>query len=205
MLGLIGYLQTGHETVASAVYNTFGLFTRSFTVPPQTSPSSLPVALEVARFLAPILTLAAAAGVAIQLSRDTFDRATARRRRRDHVVVCGLGRVGTTCAQRLHDNGMPIVAVERSRTVPSVATMRRAGIPVVAGDATDTEVLTRRGSSTEPLGVGRGRLDRWTGSRRGRDDVDAAEVGATCHAPFAEHTARDGPCLPRASARPRAL
>jgi hypothetical protein len=144
-LGLFGFLRTGHVSTASAVYNTFGLFTRSFSVPPKTNPSSLPVALEVARFVAPILTVAAAAGVALHIFRDAFDRVTARRRRRDHIVVCGLGRVGMTCAQHLQAAGIPVVAIERDRTRTEVSTMRSAGVPVVAGDATDTEALARAG------------------------------------------------------------
>jgi len=32
---------------------------------------------------------------------------------RHHVVVCGLGRVGTAVAVRLQSRGVPVVAIER--------------------------------------------------------------------------------------------
>lgn len=47
-LGVFGYLEAGAVSLASAVHNTLGLFTLTFTMPPGTSESSLPVALEYA-------------------------------------------------------------------------------------------------------------------------------------------------------------
>jgi Trk K+ transport system NAD-binding subunit len=64
-----------------------------------------------------------------------------RGRLRDHVVVCGLGNVGFRLAQRLAEQGVPVVAIERDDDGRHVAAARRMGIPVVIGDATLTETL----------------------------------------------------------------
>ncbi|MBP2415609.1 NAD-binding protein [Microlunatus capsulatus] len=60
-----------------------------------------------------------------------------RGRPRRHVVVCGLGRVGTAVAAQLKARGVPVVAVERSEDVPGVLEARRLRIPVVIGPASD--------------------------------------------------------------------
>lgn len=56
---------------------------------------------------------------------------------RRHVVVCGLGRVGTSVAARLQARGVPVVAIERSEDVPGVLQARQLRIPVVIGPAGD--------------------------------------------------------------------
>jgi voltage-gated potassium channel Kch len=53
---------------------------------------------------------------------------------RDHVVVLGLGNVGTRIAAYLHDAGVPVVALDRNPEARGVATMRELRIPVVLGD-----------------------------------------------------------------------
>jgi hypothetical protein len=60
---------------------------------------------------------------------------------REHVVVCGLGNVGIRLAQRLAEQGVPVVGIERDDDGRHVAAARRMGIPVVIGDATLTETL----------------------------------------------------------------
>ena len=76
---------------------------------------------------------------------------------------------------------MSIVAVERSRTVPSVATMRGAGIPVVAGDATDAGVLARAGIEHASRVV-------WTGN----DWIDGQGVVAAAMALMRRESERPG-------------
>jgi Trk K+ transport system NAD-binding subunit len=64
-----------------------------------------------------------------------------RGRLREHVVVCGLSNIGFRVAQRLAEQGVPVVAVERDDGGRHVGPARRMGIPVVIGDATLTETL----------------------------------------------------------------
>jgi CPA2 family monovalent cation:H+ antiporter-2 len=57
----------------------------------------------------------------------------------NHVVLVGYGRVGRRIAKALYERGMPYVVVEESRDL--VENLRLKGLPAVAGDAVEPEVL----------------------------------------------------------------
>jgi hypothetical protein len=156
VLGVVGYLGAGAVSFPSAVYNTLQLFALNFVAPPGAD-GSYPVALEIARFVAPAVTLLAAATIAAGLFRDEFDRTTARfafRGAGNHVIVCGLGRVGTTAVRILRADHH-VIAIERDRSCPAIAAVRSLGVPVVVGDA-------RIGRTLERAGIGRASLLIWT-------------------------------------------
>ena len=67
---------------------------------------------------------------------------------RHHVVVCGLGRVGTAVAVRLQSRGVPVIAIERRGDAPGVLRARQLKIPVVVAAATN-------GSAQEVAGISR--------------------------------------------------
>jgi Trk K+ transport system NAD-binding subunit len=67
---------------------------------------------------------------------------------RHHVVVCGLGRVGTAVAVRLQSRGVPVIAIERRAEAPGVLRARQLKIPVVVAAATN-------GSAQEIAGISR--------------------------------------------------
>src|SRR5438067_12805410 len=46
---------------------------------------------------------------------------------KDHVIVCGAGRVGFRVFEQLHKLGVPIVMIERDETKPFLAEIRAAG------------------------------------------------------------------------------
>lgn len=54
---------------------------------------------------------------------------------RDHVVVVGLGNVGTRVAALIHETGVPVVCVERDPQARGIAAARALGLPVLVGDA----------------------------------------------------------------------
>ncbi|HWJ52942.1 MAG TPA: NAD-binding protein [Propionibacteriaceae bacterium] len=54
---------------------------------------------------------------------------------RHHVVVCGLGRVGTAVAARLKSRGVPVVAIERNEDAIGVLQARQLKIPVIIAPA----------------------------------------------------------------------
>jgi Trk K+ transport system NAD-binding subunit len=58
-----------------------------------------------------------------------------------HIVVCGLSAVGYRVTEELIHAGERPVVIERDETNRFVVTVRRQGVPVIAGDATVTEVL----------------------------------------------------------------
>lgn len=64
-----------------------------------------------------------------------------RGRPRGHVVVLGLGTVGTQVAERLHERGFNVVAVERDADKPGVRTAQALRIPVLLGDVSNDAVL----------------------------------------------------------------
>jgi Trk K+ transport system NAD-binding subunit len=58
-----------------------------------------------------------------------------------HVVVVGLGEVGTRIVGQLHDLGIPVVCIEHDENAAGVAQIRGLGVPIVFGDATREETL----------------------------------------------------------------
>ncbi len=59
----------------------------------------------------------------------------------DHIVVVGLGDVGTRVIRALHEEGVDVVAVERDQQARGVLLARELGIPVIIGDASRNETL----------------------------------------------------------------
>ncbi len=60
---------------------------------------------------------------------------------REHVVVCGLGRVGMRVVEHLAHAGISVVAIDRTPDAGRMARARRLGIAVVHGDASKEEIL----------------------------------------------------------------
>ncbi len=89
--------------------------------------------------IASLLTIFVVSGAAEQL-RNQF----AARRRRDHVIVCGLGLVGVAVARDLCRRGIPVVGVDPDAHDDG---LRDAHLrcPLIAGDATSGITLTRAG------------------------------------------------------------
>lgn len=60
---------------------------------------------------------------------------------RDHVVVCGLGRVGRELVASCRDNRMRVVVIEKDAKNPAIAAAQEAGAVVWVGDMTRKSVL----------------------------------------------------------------
>ena len=67
------------------------------------------------------------------------------RRLRDHVVVCGLGSVGTAVARDLHDRGTPVVVIDPDAD-DELHRETNPRCPVIVGDATRPVILHRAGN-----------------------------------------------------------
>jgi Trk K+ transport system NAD-binding subunit len=61
--------------------------------------------------------------------------------RRNHVVVCGAGKIGSRLLETLNDQGVEAVAIDMSPQAPGFTVARRDGIAFREGSATDTELL----------------------------------------------------------------
>ncbi len=59
----------------------------------------------------------------------------------DHVVVAGLGNVGTRVIRRLHDLGVPVVAIDKDEHARGIPVARELGIPYIIGEASRQETL----------------------------------------------------------------
>jgi Trk K+ transport system NAD-binding subunit len=65
-----------------------------------------------------------------------------------HIVVVGLGDVGSRVARALHDQGVNVVAVERDSQARGIPVARELRIPVIIGDAARSETLDRASVKT---------------------------------------------------------
>ncbi|MFC0008042.1 potassium channel protein [Micromonospora siamensis] len=61
--------------------------------------------------------------------------------RTGHVVVVGLGNIGTRVMAQLHDFGVEVVAIDRDPDARGAALAHRLGVPLIVGDAGLEETL----------------------------------------------------------------
>jgi len=61
----------------------------------------------------------------------------------NHVVVCGLGNIGHRVVDQIHGMRIPVVAMELNEGQKAVAQVRRAGVPILIGDARELSNLQR--------------------------------------------------------------
>jgi Trk K+ transport system NAD-binding subunit len=66
----------------------------------------------------------------------------------DHVIVVGLGNVGTRIVGQLHDLGVSVACVDKSETAAGVALARRLGLRVVIGETHREDILRAAGVGT---------------------------------------------------------
>jgi voltage-gated potassium channel Kch len=64
-------------------------------------------------------------------------------RRRDHVIVVGLGQVGLRLSGLLRDLAVPVVAVEQNHAAKNVPRAKDQRLPVVIGSGSSQRVLRR--------------------------------------------------------------
>ena len=65
---------------------------------------------------------------------------------REHVILCGFGRVGQNVARVLEAQGFEYIALDLDPA--RIRAARQAGDPVIFGDSSDEELLTKAGLST---------------------------------------------------------
>ncbi len=146
-LGVIGFAHLvpqaqrwSLQSVLSYFYLTLGLFGLNNGA----VEGDIPLALQIARFLAPAVTvLALVKGYAVLAGRSLNELKIAAMS--DHTVVCGLGQQGLAIALELAARGEAVAAIDISEARSDSQGMTQAKIPAVIGDATDPEVLKRAG------------------------------------------------------------
>jgi Trk K+ transport system NAD-binding subunit len=70
------------------------------------------------------------------------------RPRGGHVIVVGLGNVGTRVVGELHDLGVDVACVDRNPEARGVTMVRRNNLPLVIGDAFQEQTLSAAGLET---------------------------------------------------------
>ncbi|MDV3223540.1 NAD-binding protein, partial [Intrasporangium sp.] len=138
-LGIWGF---GRYDPAASVIEGFYRSLQFFVLESGDTSPPLPWQLEVARLLAPAMTVTSAAFAALSVSRNRVDAWRAGRRA-GHVVVCGLGMRGAPAALTLERAGHDVVGVDADPLSAGVRRCRHHRIPVVIGDAGDPLVLAR--------------------------------------------------------------
>lgn len=118
---------------------------------PQPLPQQL--ALQIMFFLAPAVGLILVGRGALQAAVLLFDKRTRGEAWQmalastytNHIIVCGLGKVGYRVVIQLRSVGQEVVVVQRTADAEFVPLIRGLGVPVVIGDARQTEVLLSAG------------------------------------------------------------
>lgn len=101
-------------------------------------------ALEIARFMAPAVSVFAAVLTFFSVFREQFDLLRHCFYRR-HVIICGLGRRGLAFACNFRDKGYKVVVIEKDEADKGIETCRDKCIIVLKGDATERSVLEKAG------------------------------------------------------------
>jgi hypothetical protein len=104
--------------------------------------TGMPVTLEIARLLAPLVVGSAALIALFSVSRDRIQQLRVPRMR-GHVVVCGLGQVGTEFLDHL--DRADVVVIESNPANPNIDLCRNRKIPVIVGDAQREQTLRSAG------------------------------------------------------------
>ena len=141
-VGFVLLTMVPRYTTADAVYLTFLDAAGAAVTGPQVSTPE-----RIAQFLLtfdglaflPLVT-AAIVGARLTGSIHSRDRPIS-----DHVIVAGLGNVGTRILGQLHDLGVGVVCVDKTENAAGVPLARRLGLKVVIGETYREETLLAAG------------------------------------------------------------
>ena len=145
VLGYIGWFEYwAARPETKSIWDLLYLDVQLFFLQSGAVPGPMPVALEIARFLAfSVAAFAAIKGVAL-LARD---RVAALRRRflRGHTVIVGLGEKGRLLAETLRAEGTDVVVIETDPGEDSIPEVRALGVDVIVGNGTEPSTLAAAG------------------------------------------------------------
>jgi len=137
ILGSVGYRQYDPEIHwVDALYHS----AQHFTMHGPHLAGDIPWTLELARWLAPVVTLLAAFGFVRQMLREEWDAQRIRRLKR-HVIVCGLGRNGLAVARSFRIQNKQVVVIEKSPSPAMAEACRSLGAHLLTGDAANPDTL----------------------------------------------------------------
>ncbi|MGZ8944918.1 MAG: NAD-binding protein [Methylococcaceae bacterium] len=145
VLGVWGYylLDTGNaETLSDYIYHALQLFTLAGSwqdgIP-------IPWQHEVARFLAPFVTVFALVFAILSGLHSQIQNRLALYWYKDHVIVCGVGTKGSIIIQSLLAEGYRVIAIELNADNANIAVCREKGVCVIIGSALNVDTLKKSG------------------------------------------------------------
>ncbi|BCJ66046.1 NAD-binding protein [Polymorphospora rubra] len=144
IVALFGFLLAQAEgvSIAEAVYLT--LLTTFSGAEPEAGTDPRVQVMQVVLTLAglaliPLITAAVVDGIVNAKLALTVGRLSVRRD--GHVVVVGLGNVGSRVVGQLHDLGIEVVAVDKDPDARGSSLVRRLGVPFIVADGAQEETL----------------------------------------------------------------
>ncbi len=145
VLGYVGYRTLFENrgepyTVADLLYLDLQLF----FVNVSDRGEDVPLALNVAKFAAPLLAGYSALVALSRLFRDQFDEVRFRFQS-GHAIVVGAGDTGLVFTRALRNQGRKVLVVDTDAANPNLEACRELGAGVVVADAREPETLLRGG------------------------------------------------------------
>ena len=144
-----GYeFQHGHPDVTSALYNTLQLL-----IFQSSEPFPGDAVGQLLFFLLPLLGLLVIVQSTLNFGRRVLDKGSRQEAWQvslattfsNHVIVCGLGRIGLRVVTRLIEASYEVVVVEQSFKSRYVARALGMHVPVIVGDASEALALRQAG------------------------------------------------------------
>ncbi len=144
-VGFTLLITLGRHTLGNSVYLTFMDAAGAALTRPQDS-----TAEKVAQVMLTFAGLAfiPVATAAVVSARLTGSLRVQNRPMSHHVIVAGLGNVGTRIVGQLHDLGVGVVCVDKSESAAGIPLARRLGLRVVIGETHLEETLRAAGIGT---------------------------------------------------------
>jgi hypothetical protein len=141
-LGWVGFAQAAPPLKRTQFDNLY-LSLQLFVLESNFSDGTANRWLEVARWLAPAVTVYTATKALLAIFHDQFTWARLALLYRRHVVVCGLGRKGyLLCMAYLHA-GQRVVVIDSDQGHDRIEGCRQEGALVLVGDAADPAILRK--------------------------------------------------------------
>lgn len=139
VLGFAGFWQHDHSPT-DAIYNSLKLF----IFHESEANTGVGVCVNIARFLAPAVAAYAALVTLGSLFHERWLQMQVARTN-GHIVLCGLGYIGTAFLESLRKAGKRVVVIEKDAESPNRQLCRRLDVPVIVGDAQQKGILQAAG------------------------------------------------------------
>lgn len=142
LLGMYGFnddaiVTNTHLSLLDLLYRSLQLFTL------ETGSITSPIhfTLEIARWLAPLITFSAAIKGILSLVQDKGKSLLQLRKIKKHAIICGLGNKGFYLAKELLENSFKVVVIDDNAENHHLSYLINKGAISLIGNALDSELL----------------------------------------------------------------